>query len=171
MNRTAVKTLIFTVVVPGTAAGLIPLLVWMDAGGIRETAHPLVQAAGWAVLGLGLVLYALCAWDFTVSGKGTPLPLDAPRFLVERRLYKHLRNPMYVGVLSIILGVAFLADSALLFLYAALLFCLFHCFTVFYEEPALARKFGESYLEYCRSVPRWVPAFINGVAGKAPQER
>lgn len=167
MNSTAVKTLLFTVVVPGTAAGLVPLLVWSNGWGIQEAASPLVRLAGWLVLGLGLVLYALCAWDFTVSGKGTPLPLDAPKFLVDKRLYRHVRNPMYVGVLSIVLGAAFLANSVLLFLYAALLFCLFHCFTVFYEEPTLAKKFGESYLEYCRSVPRWVPAFINGGSGPA----
>jgi protein-S-isoprenylcysteine O-methyltransferase Ste14 len=64
---------------------------------------------------------------------------------------------MYVGVLLILLGEAWLFGAAALLLYAAVVGAGFHLFVMFYEEPALKRRFGESYRRYCESTPRWVP--------------
>ena len=72
-------------------------------------------------------------------------------------LYRFMRNPMYVGVLSILFGEVLLFQSALLFAYTALVLLAFHLFVAFYEEPTLGRKFGESYVRYRSSVPRWLP--------------
>jgi protein-S-isoprenylcysteine O-methyltransferase Ste14 len=98
-----------------------------------------------------------CAWDFTFAGRGTPAPIDPPKELVVQGLYRYVRNPMYVGILSILLGEALLFASWSLFGYAAVVFILFFLFVVLYEEPILMRKFGESYLQYCKNVPRWIP--------------
>lgn len=64
---------------------------------------------------------------------------------------------MYVGVLAAIAGEAVLLQSVTLFLYALLVGSMFQIFVVKWEEPHLRRKFGASYEEYCRQVPRWIP--------------
>ena len=68
---------------------------------------PLVtRALGLAVFLIGIAIYLWCAWDFAVKGLGTPAPIDAPRLLVVKGLYRFTRNPMYVGVSAMILGQA-----------------------------------------------------------------
>lgn len=154
----AIRTLIFTFFVPGTVTVLIPYLLYTS--GMERLDLPLgvLRLLGWPIVLLGVAIYAWCAWDFTFTGKGTPLPADAPKVLVVRGLYRYVRNPMYVGVLSVIVGEALLLKSGLLLIYAALLWVLFHIFVVSYEEPTLSRLFGDSYAEYRRKVHRWLPS-------------
>jgi len=64
---------------------------------------------------------------------------------------------MYIGVALVILGESVIFRSFHLVLYAAAMLAIAHIFVVLYEEPTLRRKFGESYEEYFRTVPRWVP--------------
>lgn len=106
---------------------------------------------------IGSAVYSWCAWDFTFAGRGTPAPIDPPKELVVRGLYRYVRNPMYVGILSILLGEAFFFASQRVFEYAVVAFIFFFLFVVFYEEPILREKFGESYLQYCEDVSRWIP--------------
>jgi protein-S-isoprenylcysteine O-methyltransferase Ste14 len=106
---------------------------------------------------LGAIIYLWCAWDFATAGQGTPLPVDPPKKLVARGFYRWVRNPMYVGVLLLILGQAILFESLLLVGYGALLWLIFHLFIVYYEEPTLKRMFGSAYEQYCTAVPRWMP--------------
>src|SRR5207237_617980 len=73
--------------------------------------------------------------EFAVFGRGTPAPIDAPKKLVVRGLYQYTRNPMYIGVLTIILGWAALYQTLRIVLYALCVGLSFHCFIVFYEEP------------------------------------
>jgi protein-S-isoprenylcysteine O-methyltransferase Ste14 len=106
---------------------------------------------------LGAWVYVRCAWDFAVVGRGTPMPLDPPRELIARGLYRYVRNPMYLGVISVLIGEALLFESVRLLGYAASVAAGFHLFVVLYEEPALRRQFGDSYRRYRESVPRWIP--------------
>src|SRR6266566_1437628 len=99
------------------------------------------------------------AGAFTFIGKGTPAPIDAPVFLVREGPYQWVRNPMYLGVLSVVIGEAILFHSLLLVGYALLAWVVVHLFVIFYEEPTLRRQFGESYAAYLRTVPRWLPRF------------
>src|SRR4029434_742427 len=96
---------------------------------------------------------------FGTSGRGTPAPFDPPRALVRNWLYGHVRNPMYVGLGILLTGEALLfpARRVAIFGMMAVLYVVVHLFVVFYEEPALRRKFGPDYQEYCRRVPRWMP--------------
>lgn len=151
------KTLLFTIFVPGTVAGFIPYLI---------LAHENIQIAlpsdRWRWIGifpflLGACIYLWCAWDFAVKGLGTPAPLDAPRVLVVKGLYRFVRNPMYVGVGSIILGETVGFGSELLLAYFFTFWLTVHLFVVFYEEPTLRRLFGNQYENYCRRVSRWFP--------------
>jgi len=154
---TAIKTLIFTVLVPGTVAVWIPygLLSAADSRGSIPLGD--FRYAGVAIMLIGAMIYFWCAWDFTFAGKGTPAPIDPPKELVVRGLYKYVRNPMYLGVLSIVFGEAIWFEAGRLFAYGGLVFLLFSAFVLLYEEPALRRKFGDSYRCYCKTVPRWIP--------------
>ncbi len=81
----------------------------------------------------------------------------SPKTLVVRGLYRYVRNPMYVGVLLVIVGWTILIRSPAVAAYGASVALAFHLFVVFVEEPMLRAQFGESYGAYCRSVYRWWP--------------
>jgi protein-S-isoprenylcysteine O-methyltransferase Ste14 len=152
MTSSLVKTLIFTILVPGTVAVFIPRAIASDA------ATPTLRSSiGFLPVALGVAIYFWCAWDFATAGQGTPAPIDAPKHLVVRGLYRFVRNPIYVGVMLILLGESLLFRSKRILVYAAVVFGFFNLFVILYEEPALTRKFGASYEEYLKSVPRWIP--------------
>jgi protein-S-isoprenylcysteine O-methyltransferase Ste14 len=152
------KTLIFTIIVPGAVIALIPyLLLSRDPSSFANIGA--LQLFGLIPMAIGAAIYFRCAWDFASAGKGTPAPIDPPKRLVARGLYRFVRNPMYVGVLLTLLGEAWLFGSRALLAYAAIVFTWEHLFVVFYEEPALKRKFGESYSDYLARTPRWIPRF------------
>ncbi len=108
-------------------------------------------------IGLGAVLLAVCIWEFTWSGRGALAPVDPPRALVVRGLYRYVRNPMYLSVTLVLLGEVLLTWSAALLVYWAIWFVAVNLFVLGYEEPALRRQFGQDYERYCRSVDRWIP--------------
>jgi protein-S-isoprenylcysteine O-methyltransferase Ste14 len=148
-----VRNLLFTLVVPGTVAVYIPLLITPD----RSPAPMPVRAVAILLLVAGSAVYAWCVWDFAIQGRGTPAPIDAPKKLVVRGLYRYTRNPMYLGVLTVILGWAVLFRSAMLLAYALAVASCFHLFVVFYEERRLHREFGGEYDLYRARVARWLP--------------
>jgi len=98
-----------------------------------------------------------CFVEFVRRGRGTPAPYDPPRELVVAGLYRHVRNPQYVGVLLVVVGEALLAEAAILLGCAAVLAIGYHLFVRYYEEPTLAQLFGEAYSRYREAVPRWLP--------------
>ncbi|HVG28420.1 MAG TPA: isoprenylcysteine carboxylmethyltransferase family protein [Pyrinomonadaceae bacterium] len=149
------KTLIFTVLIPGTVTILLPSLLLPPAPAPRPFTP--LNYLGVLAVALGACVYFWCAWDFATAGRGTPLPLDPPKELVVRGLYRHVRNPMYSGVLSILFGESLLFGSRALAVYALGFLVAYTLIVLFYEEPVLRRKFGEPYERYCRAVPRWLP--------------
>ena len=151
------KTLLFTVVAPGTVTVLGPYLVLSATGGLGAMTGIPVRFAGILPIGIGVAVYLWCAYDFIFAGRGTPFPPASPEALVTRGLYRHVRNPMYVGVCTLLLGEAALFASWPLLTYAASVWAAFNLFIRVYEEPTLRRNFGQSYDAYCRAVPRWVP--------------
>jgi protein-S-isoprenylcysteine O-methyltransferase Ste14 len=94
---------------------------------------------------------------FALTGLGTPAPVAPPVNLVVTGLYRHVRNPMYVGLLSIIFGQALLLGNGWLLLYGAVFWLACHAFVVVYEEPRLERSFGAHYEAFRANVPRWIP--------------
>ena len=117
-------------------------------------AHLLLAAP---LLLIGTAIYLCCLWDFATTGRGTPAPIDPPKELVVRGLYRTVRNPMYVGVLLVIAGWVVLIQTWALVAYASVMWLLFHGFVVLVEEPMLRRRFGAAYDAYCRKVRRWWP--------------
>lgn len=150
------KTILFTILVPGTVLGLVP--GWLLGGFQRPEQGPLTWL-GVLIILLGATIYFRCAWEFAFRGLGTPAPIAPTKFLVTTALHRYVRNPMYIGVFGVLLGEIVTFRSAMLLEYAALCCVAVQLFVVFYEEPTLRRQFGESYEEYRRSVPRWMPTW------------
>jgi protein-S-isoprenylcysteine O-methyltransferase Ste14 len=162
-------TAAFFVAAPGLAAGLIPWLLtrWQagNAGGFRI---PLIVAGSLLTLAGTAVLVQAFA-RFVTEGRGTPAPVAPTERLVVGGLYRFVRNPMYLAVLTAIVGQALILARPVLLAYAATLWVVFAAFVRLYEEPTLFRQFGESYDEYRRAVPAWWPrrtAWEPGEAGR-----
>lgn len=152
----AVRSLVWLALLPGFFAGYLPWR-WFGLAGVRlRPANP-VHLLGLAAVAAGVALLGWCVWEFARSGRGTLSPADPPTRLVVRGLYRHVRNPMYLSVTVIVLGEVLLLQSAVLLVYWALWFVAATLFVRFYEEPALRRRFGPEYEEYCRRVGRWLP--------------
>jgi protein-S-isoprenylcysteine O-methyltransferase Ste14 len=94
---------------------------------------------------------------FALQGLGTPAPIAPPQNLVVTGLYRHVRNPIYVALVAVILGQAVLLGEWRLILYSVLFWLACHVFVVMYEEPTLKRTFGAEYEAFRANVPRWIP--------------
>jgi protein-S-isoprenylcysteine O-methyltransferase Ste14 len=151
------KTALFTVLVPGTVTILVPYYLLSSRAHVPPLNLGVMRWFGVLPILGGVTIYLRCAWDFAMGGRGTPAPLDPPRELVVRGLYRYVRNPMYIGVALVVLGEALFLRAGVLLEYAVTAYLFFYLFVLLYEEPTLRRKFGESYDRYCRSVPRWIP--------------
>jgi protein-S-isoprenylcysteine O-methyltransferase Ste14 len=147
------KNVLFTLFVPGTVAVYIPYRITEQ----RVFASGPMLLVAVALFAVGAAIYLWCVWDFAAFGRGTPAPIDAPIRLVVRGLYRYTRNPMYVGVLAVIVGWAALFQAASVLVYAIGVAACFHLFVVLYEERRLAQLFGAEYAEYRVRVNRWLP--------------
>lgn len=150
-------SLVFFVVAPGTILGLVPWWItsWQMKPAFLGTES--TRVAGVAMIILGLVPLLSSFLRFAWDGLGTPAPIAPPKHLVVTGFYRHVRNPIYVALVMVLLGEAlFFADGRVaewavafwLFVFAAVLI---------YEEPTLRQLFGEEYRTYCENVPRWIP--------------
>ncbi|HEX7183317.1 MAG TPA: isoprenylcysteine carboxylmethyltransferase family protein [Thermoanaerobaculia bacterium] len=151
----ALRSLFFLVLIPGTVAGYIPLRILRSSERLFVPSLSAASVPAGCLILFGASVLLRCVWDFFSAGRGTLAPVDPPRLLVVRGLYRFTRNPMYNGVLAVLLGEAWLFRSTALLSYAALMFIIFHLVVVVYEEPSLESRFGESYQAYRRAVPRW----------------
>ncbi len=151
------RSLIWAIICPGTVAVVLPLLI------LNTWPHPV--AGEWAFnqyTGLGLVIagaagLSWCIFFFSTKGSGTLSPLDPATKLVTGGLYGYIRNPMYLCVLSVILGEILFFNSTFLVVYGGVVFLAFHLFITYYEEPYLRKTFGKEYEDYCAKVRRWLP--------------
>lgn len=122
----------------------IHLPVWLELPGIV-----LIVIGGFIVL--------ICIGVFIIRGKGTAAPFDAPRVFVALGPYRYVRNPMYIGGSTALFGFGLYELSLSILLFTIIWFFFFHLFVVFVEEPGLELRFGQSYIDYKKSVNRWIP--------------
>lgn len=153
------KNLLFTLIVPGTMAVWLPHVVRESSGIGWDGAWDAAQLAAVPVGLVGLAIYLRCVWDFAHRGRATPAPTDAPKVLVVEGLYRYVRNPMYLGVLLVILAQVIWFQSLELAIYFGGFWLLVHTFVLLHEEPALRRRFDGGYVAYCRVVHRWLPGW------------
>ena len=159
MNRELVKAI---VILPGTALVYVPgAIVWLTSGLPGGMAPP---AAAEARVWIGAVLaasgFAMAVWTvrlFATAGQGTPAPWAPPRKLVVRGPYRHVRNPMLSSVNVMLAAESLLLGSWYLAGWMAVFILLNTTYFIRSEEPALERRFGESYRRYQANVPRWIP--------------
>lgn len=147
---------------------LLPRWVVRAAGGVLNEPTPATTVAGGSLFLLGAIIVVACVVSFALLGRGTPAPFDPPRLLVGRGPYNYVRNPMYLGAFIALAGAAVYYRSLILALFAAGFLFVTQLFVVLYEEPVLARKFGDEYRAYLASVPRWIPRFGTKPGGNEP---
>jgi protein-S-isoprenylcysteine O-methyltransferase Ste14 len=144
------RALLAFLALPGVFAFALPL-IWI----LRTGPPHAVQLWGLAPLFVGIVGLLWCVRDFYVAGSGTLAPWSPPKRLVVVGLYRYSRNPMYLSVISILLGWAACFGSLALLIYALVVGAAFHLRVVLGEEPWLARVHAEQWHEYRARVPRW----------------
>jgi len=137
---------------PAIAGGVLPWLI-LRGDHSRAAGTPL----GWPILLIGASVLLWCVRDFYVIGKGTLAPWDPPKKLVTVGLYRFVRNPIYIGLLAFISGWSLIIGSRRMGAYAAVLAVGFHLRVILYEEPTLARLFGNEWTLYRAQVNRWCP--------------
>jgi protein-S-isoprenylcysteine O-methyltransferase Ste14 len=152
--RAAAGTLLFLVVAPGVAAGLVP---WLLTGWEADDWWLPLRVLGGLMVAAGLAFLLEAFIRFVVEGFGTPAPVAPPERLVVGGAYRYVRNPMYLAVGAVILGQALLLGQPVLFLYTAVFAAAVFAFVRGYEEPALTHRFGARYDEYRSAVPGWLP--------------
>ncbi|HET6232459.1 MAG TPA: isoprenylcysteine carboxylmethyltransferase family protein [Longimicrobiaceae bacterium] len=159
MRRTSsvLGSILFLFVAPGFVAGVAPR--WISRWEMRP---PLLgfEAMRWIgglVLALGMVLLIDAFARFALEGRGTPAPVAPTERLVVTGPYRFVRNPMYVAVVSLILGQGLLLGQTRVLVYGALVWLLMHLFVLAYEEPTLRASFPDDYAAFTRHVPRWLP--------------
>lgn len=150
---------LFFLVAPAVIAGFIPW--WMTQWRFEQPMPSWLpmRAIGVALIAAGVPVLVHSFTRFVMDGLGTPAPIAPTERLVVTGLYRFVRNPMYLAVLSIIVGQALLFGQLRLLWYAAMIFAAFVTFVRLYEEPTLTRQFGRDYDEYRRLVPAWWPRF------------
>jgi protein-S-isoprenylcysteine O-methyltransferase Ste14 len=114
------RTLLFTLLVPGTVTVLLPLQLYNRSRAVPD-ALGWFRQFGWIPIAAGIMLYLWSTAEFLLRGKGTPAPWFTrplrfligrePQVLVQGSIYRYTRNPMYVGVIAIVLGEALLLAS------------------------------------------------------------
>jgi protein-S-isoprenylcysteine O-methyltransferase Ste14 len=170
-----VTSAVFLVLAPGFAAGLVPW--WISHWRFQSALLGLqpLRLAGGILIVLGSVGLLDSFRRFAVQGLGTPVPVFPTLHLVVTGLYRYVRNPMYVAVVSLILGQALIFGDVRLLGYGVFVWLLFHLFVLVYEEPTLKASFGPDYDAYRAGVPRWIPrltpwsSHLNGRAAGSKQ--
>ena len=150
----ALRALIF-------ASGFVLLWGWL-ALSVRAFDRGMALPSWTAVPGIilmvvGGILALTCVGEFVLRGRGIPAPFDSPRAFVAIGPYRYLRNPMYVGGFTMLVGFSLYEHSISMLLFSLAWLLAVHLFVVLYEEPTLREKFGATYTGYCNAVARWIP--------------
>src|SRR5260370_35714116 len=153
----AAGSAVFFAIAPGVVAGLVPwwLTHWRVRGPLAHWAP--LRAAGLTMLILGAIVLVQAFARFVAEGHGTPAPAAPTERLVTAGLYRYVRNPMYLAVVTAITGQALALGQPALLGYAAAVWITVASVVRWYEEPAPARPFGARYEAYRRGAPAWRP--------------
>jgi len=144
---------LISLILPITVLILIPLYIEKDLA-IKNI---ITLVIGLFVMIIGLYVMAKTILAFKKIGKGTLAPWSPTRKLVVSGMYRYVRNPMIMGVLTVLIGESIALLSLPIIKWAGLFFLINNLYFLLYEEPDLERKFGEQYKIYKKNVPRWIP--------------
>jgi protein-S-isoprenylcysteine O-methyltransferase Ste14 len=144
---------IFSFILPVTVLIIVPLCIEKNIA--LHGLFPLL--AGLLIICAGLFIMIVTISMFIRIGKGTLAPWSPTKKLIIESIYRHVRNPMIIGVLIVLIGESISVLSWNIFIWAIIFFVINNIYFVLLEEPKLEKKFGEEYLEYKKNVPRWIP--------------
>lgn len=152
-------TAVFLLLAPGIVAGLVPW--WISGWRIHPAFLGFIpfRVIGTLLIAFGITILLESFGRFAFQGIGTPAPVFPTRHLVVKGFYRYVRNPMYLAVVSLILGQSLLLGDIHLVAYATLVWLVMHLFVLTYEEPTMRKSFGTEYETFCAHVPRWIPRF------------
>ena len=112
-----------------------------------------------ALLFPGLFLIGWAVVHF-LKVKGTPVPFNPPPRLVADGPYAYARNPMLTGVFILLFGFGiFIGSFSFTFIFTPLFIGLNVWELKAIEEPELAKRLGDEYLEYKNKTPMFIPSF------------
>ena len=142
---------------PGVVTVYIPyrLLNPTNVSRLDSLSAPQYAAALLLVIGVAILLKSI--WSFAYLGRGTLAPFDETKRLIVEGLYRYVRNPMYVGVMLILLAESWFFWSSRLLMYTSICFVVANILVIGYEETRLRYKYGDDYRRYCKHVGRWIP--------------
>jgi protein-S-isoprenylcysteine O-methyltransferase Ste14 len=158
------RHLLSFLVAPVTMTCVIPALIFVGADvkvpSLGSPLHAGLVIVGALLIAGGLAMLFWTVYLFDRVGKGTlgvGEVMGQPVNLVVRGPYRHVRNPMISGVVAILLGEAAVFASGWLLLWCAIFFTALTTVIQLWEEPHLAKRFGDEYVTYRQQVPRWIP--------------
>jgi protein-S-isoprenylcysteine O-methyltransferase Ste14 len=155
-SKAAIASAAFFVAAPGTFVGLVPWLItrWEITG--STPSWRAAQVIGAVLIVVGLIPPVHAFVQFVKAG-GTPIPVAPTERLVVTGFNRYIRNPMYAGLITAIVGQALLFGSLSLLWYAATFWVITASFVRWYEEPTLVSEYGSEYETYRHNVHAWIP--------------
>lgn len=163
----ALRSTLFTIGFLVLSLGVIPALFHLagtrlapSSGGattLAQFGRELCALIGAAIFSIGLACYVFCSFWLIFFGRGPHVEFDPPKALVTTGPYRWIRNPVLISLLVTWTGLAIYFASIGLAALVGLAVAFAYCQVAKIEEPRLRRRFGQSYEDYCRSVPRWLP--------------
>jgi len=147
---------------PFMATIVVPTIIWFSTRGSAELfqlpAYQLMsRLSGAVILVAGLLLFYKSVVLFDKIGRGTLAPWNPTKNIVVSGLYRHVRNPMLIGVNLILLAEGLLLLSKPILIWNLVFLLINHFYFILKEEPGLRKQFGQEYEEYSAAVPRWLP--------------
>lgn len=158
-----IRALILSIIPPIAILGVVPYLLPTKNFELRHFALGPARFVGILLATVGIAGYLWCVLEFVLRGHGSATQVYPPTALVVNGPYRFTWNPIYVSYALALVGESvFLGSSSLLL--APAFQIRNELFVRLYEEPRLRTQFEAAYEDYCRRVPRWIPAFSRGSA-------
>jgi protein-S-isoprenylcysteine O-methyltransferase Ste14 len=160
VNRTVagLGSAAFFAAAPGVVAGLVPwLLTGWELPPTSRTSLTVRGIVAGVAVSSGLVVLIGAFVRFVREGSGTPAPVAPTDRLVIGGMFRYVRNPMYLAVVTILVGQSVLFVSAGLLVYTLAVWATMAAFVRWYEEPVLAERYEAQYEDYRRNVHAWWP--------------
>ncbi len=139
------------------------IVIFLAIGLFVNWLFPSRELMDWRSYPVAIILFVLGVSSMLWTGsifhrRGTEILPASPtnKLLLVEGPFRVTRNPMYLGMTLVQLGIAFFVGTLPMFLVPIAFFCLINFVFIPFEEAKMLRQFGEQFEEYRRKVPRWI---------------
>jgi len=136
-------------------AGLVVMILLNSFVPIGRWLYYPWRYLGIIIIALGFSLSAGSGIFFRKLGTN-PRPGTRATLIVTKGAFKHTRNPMYLGLITMLIGASILLGTFSPLIVIPIIFLILHTKFVLREEKWMEEWFGEPYLEYKNKTPRWL---------------